>query len=190
MLDHCFTSCRGGLADVGASQPLRSGDQQSSLSTALSRPYASPPTNSSPATLTRNWRRSPVPMARSREFDLDLARRWSNRFYRANSLASLMLYRIDQPSRDFACAFFQALYGTPPVSSTSHESGSHGRNSNLDVPDGGVRILALHALANGENGLAGLDDRKAFSDCCYHWPSRDRPPRWGVIREMDRCPRP
>jgi hypothetical protein len=101
-----------------------------------------------------------------------------------------MLYRIDQSGCDFACAFFQALYGTTPVSSPSHESGSHGRNGNLDISDGGVRIVALHPLANGENGLAGLDDRKTFPDCCYHRPSRDRPPGWGMVREMDRCPRP
>ena len=100
-----------------------------------------------------------------------------------------MLYRIDQSGCDFACAFFQALYGTTPVSSPSHESGSHGRNGNLDISDGGIRIVALEALANDDYGLAGFDDCKTFPDRCYDWPSRDRPPRGSVVREMDRSPR-
>src|SRR5216683_3766093 len=41
-----------------------------------------------------------------------------------------------------------------------------------------------------DDRLAGFDDRKTFSDRCYDWPSRDRPSRRGVVREMDRCPRP
>jgi hypothetical protein len=35
-----------------------------------------------------------------------LARRWSNRSWRANSPSSLMLYRIDQTSCNIASAFF------------------------------------------------------------------------------------
>jgi hypothetical protein len=100
-----------------------------------------------------------------------------------------MLYGIDQPSCDIARAFVEVLYGTSLVSSTSHESGFHGRNANLDISDGGIRIVALEALANDDYGLAGFDDCKTFPDRCYDWPSRDRPPRGSVVREMDRSPR-
>ena len=47
----------------------------------------------------------------------------------------------------------------------------------------------LKALANDDYGLAGFDDRKTFPDRCCDWPSRDRPPRGSVVREMDRRPR-
>src|SRR5260370_9940632 len=101
-----------------------------------------------------------------------------------------MLYGFDQPSSDVACAFFKVMYRTPTVSSTSHESRFHGSNANLDISDGGIRIVVLKALANDDYGLAGFDDCKTFPDRCYDWPSRDRPPGGRVVREMDRRPRP
>ena len=48
----------------------------------------------------------------------------------------------------------------------------------------------LRSRTDDDDGLAGFDDRKTFPDRCYDWPSRDRPSRRGVVREMDRCPRP
>ena len=101
-----------------------------------------------------------------------------------------MLYGIDQSSYDIARAFFKVLYHTPTISSTSHESGPYRRNADLDKSDAGVRIVVLRPRTHDDDGLAGFDHRKTFPDRCYDWPSRDRPSRRGVVREMDRCPRP
>ena len=86
-----------------------------------------------------------------------------------------MLCGIDQPSRDIARAFFKFLYHTPPVSSASHQSGTYGRNADLDKSDAGIGIVVLRSPTHDDDGLAGFDDRKAFPDRCYDWPSRDRP---------------
>ena len=86
-----------------------------------------------------------------------------------------MLCGIDQPSRDIARAFFKFLYHTPPVSSASHQSGTYGRNADLDKSDAGIGIVVLRSRTHDDDGLAGFDDRKAFPDRCYDWPSRDRP---------------
>src|ERR1700676_2649053 len=101
-----------------------------------------------------------------------------------------MLYGIDQPGCDIARAFFEVLYHTPTISSASHKSGTYGRNADLDKSDAGVGIVVLRSCTHDDDGLAGFDDRKTFSDRCYDWPSRDRPSRRGVVREMDRCPCP
>src|SRR5882757_11186091 len=101
-----------------------------------------------------------------------------------------MLYGIDQPGRDIARASFEVLYHAPTIGSASHESGTDGRNADLDKSDAGVRIIELRSRSHDDDGLARLDDRKRFSDRCYDWPSRDRPSRRSVIREMDRCPGP
>ena len=101
-----------------------------------------------------------------------------------------MLYGIDQSSYDIACAFFEVLYHTPTICSASHESGTYGRNADLDKSDAGVGIIVLRSRTHDDDGLAGFDHRKTFPDRCYDWPLRDRPSRRGVVREMDRCPRP
>lgn len=48
----------------------------------------------------------------------------------------------------------------------------------------------LRSRTYDDDGLAGFDDRKTFPDRCYDWPARDRPSRRGVVRKMDRRPRP
>jgi hypothetical protein len=101
-----------------------------------------------------------------------------------------MLHGIDQPGCDIACAFFEVLYHTPTIGSASHQSGPYGRNIDLDKSDAGVGIVVLRARAHDDDGLAGFDNRKTFPDRRYDWPSRDWPSRRGVVREMDRCPRP
>jgi hypothetical protein len=101
-----------------------------------------------------------------------------------------MIYGIDQPSRDVACALFKVLYHAPTIRSASHESGTYGRNADLDESDAGIGIVVLRSRTHDDDGLAGFDHRKTFPDRCYDWPSRDRPSRRGVVREMDRCPRP
>src|ERR1700720_2579315 len=101
-----------------------------------------------------------------------------------------MLYGIDQPGCDIARAFFEVLYYTPTISSASHESGTYGRNADLDKPDAGVGIVVLRSRTHDDDGLAGFDHRKTFPDRCYDWPSRDRPSRRGVVGEMDRRPSP
>src|SRR5882757_8968271 len=101
-----------------------------------------------------------------------------------------MLYGIDQPSCDIARAFLEILHHTPTISSASHESGTYRRNADLDKSDAGIGIVVLRPRAHDDDGLAGFDDRKTLPDRCYDWPSRDRPSRRGVVREMDRCPRP
>src|SRR5216683_6196709 len=101
-----------------------------------------------------------------------------------------MPYGFDQPSCDIARAFFKVLYRAPPVSSASHESGTYRRNADLDKSDAGIGIVVLRPRAHDDDGLAGFDDRKTLPDRCYDWPTRDRPSRGGVVREMNRCPRP
>src|SRR5258706_1043074 len=100
-----------------------------------------------------------------------------------------MLYGIDQPGCDIACAFFEVLYHTPTISSASHESGTYRRNADLDKSDAGVGIVVLRSGTHDDDGLAGFDHRKTFPDRCYDWPTRDRPSRRGVVRKMDRRPR-
>src|SRR6267378_3909642 len=101
-----------------------------------------------------------------------------------------MLYGIDQSSYDIACAFFEVLYHTPTIRSAPDERGCHGRNADLDKSNAWVGIVVLRSRTHDHDGLAGFDDRQTFPDRCYDWPSRDRPSRRGVVREMDRCPRP
>jgi hypothetical protein len=100
------------------------------------------------------------------------------------------LYGFDQPGCDVARAFFKVLYHTPTISPASHESGTYGRNADLDKSDAGIGIVVLGSRTHDDDGFAGFDDRKTFPDRCYDWPSRDWPSRRGVVREMDRCPRP
>src|SRR5882762_6121015 len=101
-----------------------------------------------------------------------------------------MPYGFDQPSCDIARAFFKVPYRAPPVSSASHQSGTYGRNADIDKSDAGVGIVVLRSRTHDDDGLAGFDDRKTFPDRGYDWPSRDRPSRRGVVGEMDRRPRP
>jgi hypothetical protein len=101
-----------------------------------------------------------------------------------------MLYGIDQPSYDIACAFFEVLYHPPTIGSASHESGTDGRNADFDKSDAGVGIIVLRSRPHDDDGLTGFDDRKTFPDRGYDGPSRDRPARRSMVGEMDRCPRP
>ena len=101
-----------------------------------------------------------------------------------------MLYGIDQPGCDITRAFLEVLYHAPTISSASHERGTYRRNADLDKSDAGVGIVVLRSRTHDDDGLAGFDHRKTFPDRCYDWPSRDRPSRRGVVREMDRRPRP
>src|SRR3984893_13346499 len=101
-----------------------------------------------------------------------------------------MIYGIDQPSRDVACALFKVLYHAPTIRCSPGESGTYRRNADLDKSDAGVGIVMLRSRTHDDDGLAGFDDRKTFPDRCYDWPSRDRPSRGGVVRKMDRRPRP
>ena len=96
-----------------------------------------------------------------------------------------MLGGVDQPSYDIACTFFEVLYHTPTIGPASHESGTDGRNADLDKSDAGVGIIVLGSRTHDNDGLAGFDDRKTFPDRCYDWPSRDRLPRGSVVREME-----
>ena len=100
-----------------------------------------------------------------------------------------MLYGIDQPGCDIARAFLEVQYHTPTVGPTPHESGTDGRNADLDKSDAGVGIIELRSRSHDDDGLAGFDGRKRFPDRRDDWPSRDWPSRRGVVREMDRCPR-
>src|SRR3977135_1868464 len=101
-----------------------------------------------------------------------------------------MLYGIDQSSYDIACAFFEVLYHTPTICSASHESGTYGRNAELDKSDAGVGIIVLRSRTHDDDGLAGFDHRKTFPDRCYDWPSRNRPSRRGVVGERERARHP
>ena len=103
---------------------------------------------------------------------------------------SLTLYRIDQPGCDIARAFLEVQYYTPTIGSASHESGTYGGNADLDKSDAGVGIVVLRSRTHDDDGLAGFDHRKTFPDRCYDRPSRDRPSRRGVVRKMNRRPRP
>jgi hypothetical protein len=72
---------------------------------------------------------------------------------------------IDQPSCDVARAFFEVIYGTPPIGSTSHVSGFHAGNANLDISgQPSTYVTVLKALANDDDGLSGFDDGKTFPD--------------------------
>src|SRR6266478_1242358 len=99
-----------------------------------------------------------------------------------------MLYGIDQTGCNIARAFLEVLYHAPTIGSASHESGTDGSNADLDKSDAGVGIVELRSRSHDDDGLAGFDGRKRFSDRCDDWPPRDRLSRRSVIREMDRCP--
>src|ERR1700688_1382395 len=101
-----------------------------------------------------------------------------------------MLCGFEQTGCNIPRAFFEVLYHAPTIGSASHEGGTDGSNADLDKSDAGVGIVELRSRSHDDDGLAGFDDRKRFPDRCYDWPSRDRPSRRRVIREMDRCPRP
>jgi hypothetical protein len=99
-----------------------------------------------------------------------------------------MLCGIDQPGCDIARAFLEVQYYTPTIGSAPHESGTDGSNADLDKSDAGVGIIELRSRSHDDDGLAGFDGCKRFPDRCDDWPSRDRPSRRRVIREMHRCP--
>src|ERR1700756_483033 len=101
-----------------------------------------------------------------------------------------MLYSFDQPGRDIARTFFEIQYHAPAIGSAPDESGTDGRNADVDKSDAGVGIIELCSRSHDDDGLAGFDGRKRFSDRCDDWPSRDRPSRRRVIRKMDRRPGP
>jgi hypothetical protein len=84
----------------------------------------------------------------------------------------------------------QVQHHTPPVSSASHESGPHGWNVNLDIPDAGVRVVVLRPAAKDDHCLARFHDRKTFPDSSQDRPLSNRPSRGGMVREMGRRPRP
>ena len=52
-----------------------------------------------------------------------------------------MLYGFDQSSCDIARAFLEVQYHPPTIGSAPHESGTDGRNADLDKSDPGVGII-------------------------------------------------
>ena len=99
-----------------------------------------------------------------------------------------MPYGFDQSGCDVTRAFLEVQYHAPAIGSAPDERGCHGRNADLDKSNAGVGIVELRSRSHDDDGLAGFDGRKRFSDRCDDWPSRDRPSRRRVIGKMDRCP--
>ena len=53
------------------------------------------------------------------------------------------------------------MYYTPTISSASHESGTYGRNADLDKSDAGIGIVVLGSRTHDDDGFAG--DRLAVT---------------------------
>jgi hypothetical protein len=75
-----------------------------------------------------------------------------------------VLRGIIESDCDFAGTILEVQYHTPQIRTESPEGRSHGRNVNLDMSDSRIRIVALKALANDDDGLA-TRIRRAITQC-------------------------